>query len=107
MDKKEDFKYYFVILIVTIFSCSLLFIGYPQGQDTVYHISKSVGTEIAIKDGQSVPMITSNYVKDFGYSWNAFYPSLPNYFMIGIKVLTGSYTKALNVLIFFTILMTF
>ena len=101
---KENTKYYFIIVILSLMVCSLLFIGYPQGQDTVYHISKTVGTEIALKDGQILPLISSNFVKGFGYSWNIFYPPLSNYIMMIIKVILGSYVEALNVLIFLTVM---
>lgn len=100
---KEDSKCYFIIIMLALMVCSLLFIGYPQGQDTIYHISRTVGTEIALKEGQILPLIASNFVNDFGYSWNLFYPPLPNYIMMIIKLVSHSYVKALNILIFLTV----
>lgn len=103
---KEEIKYYFIIIIISLMVCSLLLIGYPDGHDTIYHISKAVGTEIALKEGQILPLITSNYMNDFGYSWNIFYPPLSNYIMMAIKVFTHSYVTALNILIFLSILVS-
>lgn len=100
---KENTKYYFIIVVLSLMICSLLFIGYPQGHDTIYHISRTVGTEIAVKEGQILPLITSNFVNNFGYSWNIFYPPLPIYIMMAIKIVLGSYVKALNILIFLTV----
>ena len=96
----KELKNYYIIIVIAFFICSLLLIGYPQGQDTVYHISRTVGTETALKQGQILPLISSNFVNGFGYSWNIFYPPLPNYIMMIIKLITHSYVKALNILIF-------
>ena len=104
--KKEEAKYYFIIIIVSLIIGSLLFIGYPDGHDTIYHISKAVSTEIALKEGQILPLIASNYMSDFGYSWNIFYPPLSNYIMMAIKVITHSYVTALNILIFISVLIS-
>ena len=100
---KEESKCYYIIIIIAIMICSLLFIGYPQGHDTIYHISRTVSTEIAAKEGQILPLIASNFVNGFGYSWNIFYPPLPNYIMMAIKLIMHSYVKALNILIFLTV----
>lgn len=35
---REESKCYFIIIMLALMICSLLFIGYPQGQDTIYHI---------------------------------------------------------------------
>lgn len=99
----KELKNYYIIIVIAFFICSLLLIGYPQGQDTVYHISRTVGTETALKQGQILPLISSNFVNGFGYSWNIFYPPLPNYLMMIIKLITHSYVKALNILIFLTV----
>ena len=104
--KKEEAKYYFIIIIVSLIIGSLLFIGYPDGHDTIYHISKAVSTEIALKEGQILPLIASNYMSDFGYSWNIFYPPLSNYIMMAIKVITHSYVTDLNILIFISVLIS-
>lgn len=101
--EKEDVKYYFIIIMIAFIVCALLLIGYAQGHDTIYHIARTVGTEIALKEGQILPLISSNFVNDFGYSWNIFYPPLPNYIMMAIKVIMHSYIAALNILYFLTI----
>lgn len=101
--ENENMKYYFIIVMIAFMVCTLLLIGYPQGHDTIYHISRTVGTEIALKEGQLLPLIASNFVNDFGYSWNIFYPPLPNYIMMAIKLVMHSYVKALNILIFLTV----
>lgn len=103
---RENSKCYFIIVMLALMICSLLFIGYPQGQDTIYHISRTVGTETALKEGQVLPLIASNFVNDFGYSWNLFYPPLPNYIMMLIKFVLHSYVKALNILIFLTVVLS-
>lgn len=103
---KDMLKYYFIIAIISFFICTPLLIGHAQGQDSIYHLSRTVGTETAIKDGQIPPIIASNFVNDFGYSWNIFYPPLPNYVMMIIKIFIHSYVKALNILIFLTVLVS-
>ena len=100
---KEEVKYYFLIFIISFFICTPLLIGHSQGHDAIYHISRTVGTEIAVKEGQIPPLISSNFVNGFGYSWNIFYPPLPNYIMMIIKLILHSYTKALNILIFLSV----
>ena len=100
---KEEVKYYFLIFIISFFICTPLLIGHSQGHDAIYHISRTVGTEIAVKEGQIPPLISSNFVDGFGYSWNIFYPPLPNYIMMIIKLILHSYTKALNILIFLSV----
>lgn len=102
----DIFKYYFIIAIISFFICSPLLIGHSQGHDAIYHLSRTVGTEIAVKEGQIPPLIASNFVNDFGYSWNIFYPPFPNYVMMLIKIFTHSYVQALNILIFLTVLIS-
>lgn len=103
---KDVTKYYFIIAVISFMICTPLLIGYSQGHDMVYHVSKTVGTEVAVKEGQMIPLISSNFVKGFGYSWNLFYPPLSNYVMMLIKLITHSYIQSLNILIFLTVLIS-
>lgn len=103
---KDEIKYYFIIVIVSLFICSLLLIGYPEGHDTKYHIAKTIGTELALKEGQVLPLITPNALNGFGYSWNIFYPPLANYIMMIIKLIFHSYAQALNILMFLTVVIS-
>lgn len=108
--KKFKFKnmpYYIFIFILGILLSAPLFCGYIDGHDSIFHITRTMGTSIALKEGQFLPLVTWNFANGFGYAWNVFYPPLANYIMIAIKVLGSfTYVQALNILMMITMIVS-
>ncbi len=93
-------KYYFLIIVIGLFISSPLLIGdMLKSHDGIYPISRTVGTATALSESSVPPLITSNFANGFGYSWNTFYPPFVTYCMLVIKVFSGSYVSALNILV--------
>ena len=104
--KNENFTNYIIILIVSIIISIPLTKGYIIGHDSDAHISRVMSTVISLKSHQILPMISSNYVNGLGYSWNLFYPPLTNYLAVILRVVCQSYTQSLNLLVFFSIIIS-
>ena len=107
--KKEKTFAYIIILLVSIFVClplanSQLDITYDDG---IQHICRLMGTKQSIQEGQTFPVIMSQFCNGFGYSWNLFYSPLTafgpllfqwfgisfssclKWFMLVVTILTG------------------
>lgn len=105
--KSENMTYYIFIVILGILLSAPLFRGYIDGHDSIFHITRTMGTSIALKEGQFPPLVTWNFANGFGYAWNVFYPPLTNYLMIIIKVLGSfTYVQALNILMMITMVVS-
>lgn len=97
----------YYIFILGILLSAPLFCGYIDGHDSIFHITRTMGTSIALKEGQFLPLITWNFANGFGCAWNVFYPPLANYIMIVIKVLGSvTYVQALNILMMIIIIVS-
>lgn len=105
--KTKNIPYYIFIIILGIILSAPLFRGYIDGHDSIFHITRTIGTSIAFQDGQFPPLVTWNFANGFGFSWNVFYPPLANYIMIIIKVLGSfTYVQALNILVMLTMIVS-
>ena len=72
MKKIKKITPYMIILIMSaIVSVPLLSPNINIYQDDgVQHICRLIGTWQTIKSGEFMPMIMSNFLNNFGYSWN-------------------------------------
>ena len=87
----------FIIIISIITSIPMFNPNFNiQFDDGVQHICRLIGTEQAIKDGQLIPVIMSNFCNNFGYSWNLFYSPLTSYIPLIFKIITESYEMCLK-----------
>ena len=91
---------YYIILIVSILTIApLLAKGAIIAHDAVYPVTRAIGTVMALKQGQFLPLITSNFANGFGYSWNLFYPPISTYFVIFARIFTSSYYNATKIVV--------
>ena len=71
--KKDNLLYYSILILIAILMCIPLFInGFFITDDGTAHFSRNYATIEAIKSGQLLPEIVSNFCGGFGYSWNLF-----------------------------------
>ena len=97
---RKYLKYYvLIILIAFMITSALLINGLPSGHDVDAHMARAVGMSTALHEGQIPPLIASNYVEGFGYSWNLFYPPLAPYVMTIFKLFVFTYENALKLLV--------
>lgn len=67
------------MLISLLLSAPLYTQGFYWSHDGVYHFSRNYSTNSGIISKQIPPLIVSNFCKNYGYSWNIFYPPLGTY----------------------------
>lgn len=73
--------------------------------DGIQHIARLMGTfQSIMEDGQTIPVIMSNFCNGFGYSWNIFYSPLTAYLPMIFRIFTSSYETILKL---FMILVSF
>lgn len=100
---KEKLKSYsFIILIAVLVSIPLFSSQYDiYHDDGIQHICRMMGTYQSILEGQTFPVIMSNFCNDFGYSWNLFYSPITAYIPLLFHFITNSFV--LDVKIFMII----
>lgn len=104
---KLNWKYYIFIIMIAIMICSPLLIkGLPIAHDAIYPITRTIGTAISISEGQTLPLVASNFANGFGYSWNIFYPPISTYAMLVLKFFTFNYTNALKMLVMLSVIIS-
>ena len=106
--KSENFKYYILLLIVSIIISIPLFnpsFDIKQG-DGILHLSRIMGTFSALLDGQKFPNIMINFCNGFGYNWNTFYSPSTVYFPLFLKILTNSFGLALKIFMTCTVFLS-
>lgn len=97
---KKYWKYYLTIIFIAFILSSALFMNeLPNAHDINAHLSRSIGTGTALKEGQIPPLVVPNYANGFGYAWNLFYPPFVPYIMTVLKLFVSSYVNALRFLI--------
>ena len=87
-----------ILLIVSLFVCIPLLskkinIAYDDG---IQHIARLMGTYQSITEGQSFPVIMSNFCNGFGYSWNLFYSPLTAYVPLMFKLIGANFTQCIK-----------
>ena len=64
--------------------------------DGVQHIARLMGTAQSIEEGQTIPVIMSNFCNGFGYSWNIFYSPITAYIPLILSIFTNSFELMLK-----------
>ena len=98
---KEKIKDGIIILIFT------LIVSIPLASnnlniyrdDGIQHIARLMGTYQSITEGQTIPVIMSNFCNGFGYSWNIFYSPLTSYIPLIFRLFTSSFEIMLKLFI--------
>lgn len=106
LKEPQTINYLIIILIGILILLPLFNVGAIIAHDAVYHISKAIGTVLAIKEGQILPYVTQNFANGFGYSWNLFYPPLTTYFIIFFRIFTNSYVAADKLLVIISMILS-
>lgn len=95
---RERFKTYIFIIVISII------ISIPLFQenfnifldDGIQHVCRLMGTYQSITEGQTFPVIMSNFCNEFGYSWNLFYSPLTTYIPLLFRIFSNSYVICLK-----------
>lgn len=100
--EKENVKCIILLFIASLFICMPLIskkidITYDDG---IQHIARLMGTYQSITEGQSFPVIMSNFCNGFGYSWNLFYSPLTAYLPLIFKIFGASFIECIKIFMF-------
>lgn len=104
---KNKFKnYLYIIVLAIIVSIPLLNQNYNiYRDDGIQHVCRIMGTFQSITEGQTFPVIMSNFCNEFGYSWNLFYSPITAYIPLLFHFITNSFVLDIKIfMIFVTIL---
>ncbi|NLC87519.1 MAG: hypothetical protein GX682_01880 [Clostridiaceae bacterium] len=100
--QKENIKQILILLISSIFICIPLLlknidISYDDG---IQHICRLMGTYQSLQEGQTFPVIMSNFCNGFGYSWNLFYSPITAYLPLIFKLINFSFIDCIKIFMF-------
>lgn len=98
---KERFKSYIFILVIAIIVSIPLFRNdfNIYIDDGIQHICRLMGTYQSITEGQTFPVIMSNFCNQFGYSWNLFYSPITAFVPLLFRLFTSSFIICLKLFI--------
>ena len=104
-------KKYMPIILILIAS---IFVSIPLLSDKlnmlyddgVQHICRLMGTFQSIEEGQTFPVIMSNFANGFGYSWNIFYSPVTAYVPLIFKILGMSFTNCIKIFMFLVVFLS-
>lgn len=104
-------KKYVPIIIILVAS---IFVSIPLLSDKlnmlyddgVQHICRLMGTFQSIVEGQTFPVIMSNFANGFGYSWNLFYSPVTAYIPLIFKILGMSFTNCIKMFMFLVVFLS-
>lgn len=104
----KNIKEILVLFICSIFICLPLIsknidITYDDG---IQHIARLMGTYQSIKEGQTFPVIMSNFCNEFGYSWNLFYSPITAYLPLLFKLLGFSFIGCIKMFMFVSVFLS-
>lgn len=74
--------------------------------DGVQHICRLMGTFQSIQEGQTFPVIMSNFANEFGYSWNLFYSPVTAYVPLIFKIIGLSFTNCIKLFMFLAVFLS-
>lgn len=74
--------------------------------DGVQHICRLMGTFQSIEEGQTFPVIMSNFANGFGYSWNLFYSPITAYVPLIFKIIGLSFTNCIKIFMFLVVFLS-
>lgn len=96
---KEKLKSYsFIILIAILVSIPLFSSHYNiYYDDGIQHVCRMMGTYQSIVEGQTFPVIMSNFCNGFGYSWNLFYSPITAYVPLLLHFITNSFVLDIKI----------
>lgn len=105
---KEKIKsYIFIVIISIIVSIPLYKTDFNiLIDDGIQHVCRIMGTYQSITEGQTFPLIMSNFCNDFGYSWNIFYSPITAYVPLLFRLITDSYINCLKAFILLLTILT-
>ena len=106
--KKENIMAYIIIVLISMMVCaplcnSKLDITYDDG---IQHICRLMGTKQSIQEGQTFPVIMSEFCNGFGYSWNLFYSPLTAFAPLLLQWFGMSFSACLKLFIFAITILT-
>ena len=103
---KDKLKSYIFIFIISIIVCIPIFSDNLNiyVDDGIQHICRLMGTYQSITEGQTFPVIMSEFCNQFGYSWNIFYSPITAYVPLIFKLVSNSFVFCLKA---FIVLVTF
>lgn len=85
----------FAVLVSFLFRKSIIL----NTHDAWIHIQRMIITEITMKEGELIPLISHRTYNGLGSAENVFYQPMTTYIPILIKTITNSYTVAINIFI--------
>ncbi len=104
---KEKIKSYSLIIVISIIVSIPLFM--PNYNiyidDGIQHVCRIMGSIQSIMEGQTFPVIMSQFCNGFGYSWNLFYSPITAYVPLLFHFITNSFI--LDIKIFMLIVTVF
>lgn len=105
---KEKIKSYIFIVIVSIIVSIPLYKADFNilVDDGIQHVCRLMGTYQSINEGQTFPVIMSNFCNNFGYSWNIFYSPITAYVPLLFRLITDSYINCLKAFILLLTILT-
>lgn len=93
-------SYSFIILIAVLISLPLFSVNYNiYNDDGVQHVCRMMGTYQSITEGQTFPVIMSQFCNGFGYSWNLFYSPITAYIPLLFHFITNSFVLDIKIFI--------
>ncbi len=100
---KEKLKSYsFIIIIAVIISIPLFSPNYNiYIDDGIQHVCRLMGTYQSILEGQTFPVIMSQFCNNFGYSWNLFYSPMTAYIPLLFHFITNSFVLDIKIFMLF------
>lgn len=106
--EKENTKSILILLIASIFICipllnSNINITYDDG---IQHICRLMGTYQSIQEGQTFPVIMSQFCNGFGYSWNLFYSPVTTYLPLLLKLIGLSFIGCIKIFMFIVVFLS-
>ena len=102
---KIRFKNYIIMILLTIIIAIPLFQSNIDiyRDDGIQHVCRLMGTYQSITEGQTFPVIMSEFCNQFGYSWNLFYSPLTAYMPLMFQLVTNSFVICLKCFIIFIV----
>lgn len=103
-NKLEKMLPYLLLLVIT------LIIGFPllklemlRGDDGTFHLFRIYTTNIALREGQLIPMINPHMLSGLGFCYNMFYGILPPYIVTLLSLFLPTLGLAINLFILLSI----
>ena len=104
---KSKYLCYILILFLTIIIMAPIFtMDLTRNNDYKIHLSRILGIDCSIKEGNIPPIIDVEFMNGFGYALNLFYGPLTTYIPIILFNILGKVGLALKVFTFITVFLS-